>query len=62
MADVNDSGTFPDDHEDSEYEPTTDEETDERLHDFFEQLMDENEDEDEGSGSEVYYGLLPRIP
>ncbi|OBT49465.1 hypothetical protein VE00_00329 [Pseudogymnoascus sp. WSF 3629] len=57
MADVNENGTSVDDHDDSEYEPTTDEETDERLHDFFEQLMDEDEDEDEdeGSGSEIYY-------
>ncbi|KFY18355.1 hypothetical protein V493_08700 [Pseudogymnoascus sp. VKM F-4281 (FW-2241)] len=55
MADVNANGRVPDDHDDSDYEPTTDEETDDRLHDFFEQLMDEDEDEDEGSGSEVYY-------
>lgn len=61
MADVNANGRVPDDHDDSDYEPTTDEETDDRLHDFFEQLMDEDEDEDEGSGSEVYYGLPPRI-
>jgi hypothetical protein len=63
MADVNENGTSVDDHDDSEYEPTTDEETDERLHDFFEQLMDEDEDEDEdeGSGSEIYYGLPPGI-
>lgn len=43
---------FVEDDDDMESEPTTDEETEGRLHEFFEQLIEEAEDEDEEADSD----------